>query len=199
MADIKAPFGSSYRNMQAEVKEVFDNYETLFPALKGKQLELAGFFWFQGYNDKFGDSEHPGPQRYLALDFTSLAAFPTISLAFAATKDLSFGVGFVWGGLLDPCVAIRREGILINGCCSGVHCTAVAECTLSAELNIVYCIITQAAAVIGSPLCMHKTGSSDVFRLYSLQLTARFLDIECALVVQGEGDYRDQGDGQNHG
>jgi len=55
MEDIKAPFGSSYRNMMAEVKDVFDNYETMFPALKGRKLELAGFFWFQGFNDKFGD------------------------------------------------------------------------------------------------------------------------------------------------
>ncbi len=55
MEDVKAPFGSSYRNMMAEVKKVLDDYETMFPALKGKKLELAGFFWFQGFNDKFGD------------------------------------------------------------------------------------------------------------------------------------------------
>lgn len=55
MEDVKAPFGSSYRKMMAEVKEVLDDYEKMFPALKGKKLELAGFFWFQGFNDKFGD------------------------------------------------------------------------------------------------------------------------------------------------
>ena len=55
MEDIKKPYGSSYRNMMAEVKDVFDNYETTFPALKGKKLELAGFVWFQGFNDMFGD------------------------------------------------------------------------------------------------------------------------------------------------
>jgi len=53
--DVKAPFGSSYRNMMTEVEEVFDDYETMFPTLKGKKLQLAGFFWFQGFNDKFGD------------------------------------------------------------------------------------------------------------------------------------------------
>jgi hypothetical protein len=55
MDDVKAPFGSSYRNMLAEVEEVFDGYEAMFPSLKGKKLEVAGFFWFQGFNDKFGD------------------------------------------------------------------------------------------------------------------------------------------------
>ena len=67
------------------------------------------------------------------------------------------------------------------------------------SLNIGYFIITQAAAVIGSPLCMRQPGSGDMFSLHSLQLAARFLDIERALVVQGEGDYRNQRDGQYHG
>lgn len=55
MDDIKAPYGMSYRNMHKEVEETFANYETLFPALKGKKLEIAGFVWFQGFNDMFGD------------------------------------------------------------------------------------------------------------------------------------------------
>lgn len=54
MDDIKTPYGLSYRNMLAEVQETFDNYETMFPALKGKKLELAGFVWFQGWNDQYG-------------------------------------------------------------------------------------------------------------------------------------------------
>jgi len=63
MDDIKKPYGSSYRNMMAEVKEVFDNYETMFPALKGKKLEAAGFVWFQGWNDMYGEL---GPGEYEA-------------------------------------------------------------------------------------------------------------------------------------
>ena len=57
MADIKKVYGSSYRNMMAEVKDVQDNYATLFPALKGKTLELAGFVWFQGWNDQYRGAE----------------------------------------------------------------------------------------------------------------------------------------------
>ena len=57
MDDIKQPYGSSYRNMLAEVKETFDNCETLFPALKGRKLEVAGFVWFQGWNDQYGGAE----------------------------------------------------------------------------------------------------------------------------------------------
>lgn len=55
--DIKKPYGASYRAMLAEVDDVRKNYETLFPALKGKKLELAGFVWFQGWNDQYGGAE----------------------------------------------------------------------------------------------------------------------------------------------
>jgi len=61
MADIKAPYGSSYKNMLKEIEDTFANYETLFPALKGKNLEIAGFVWFQGFNDMFGDH---APKQY---------------------------------------------------------------------------------------------------------------------------------------
>ncbi|MCB9882599.1 MAG: sialate O-acetylesterase [Planctomycetes bacterium] len=62
MEDIREPYGRSYRNMLAEVKQVQETYETMFPALAGKQLELAGFVWFQGWNDQYGGAE----QRYEA-------------------------------------------------------------------------------------------------------------------------------------
>jgi alpha-galactosidase len=57
MDDITKPYGLSYRNMLAEVKDVMTNSGTLFPALKGKPLELAGFVWFQGWNDMYNGAE----------------------------------------------------------------------------------------------------------------------------------------------
>ena len=54
MAEIKSKYGESYRNMLKEVKDTFANYETLFPELQGKKLEIAGFVWFQGWNDQYG-------------------------------------------------------------------------------------------------------------------------------------------------
>lgn len=61
MEDIKEPYGKSYRNMLAEVNDVFANYETMFPQLEGKTLEVAGFVWLQGWNDMFGEL---GPAEY---------------------------------------------------------------------------------------------------------------------------------------
>jgi len=43
--------------MMAEVKDVMENCETLFPGLKGKKLQFAGFVWFQGWNDMYGGAE----------------------------------------------------------------------------------------------------------------------------------------------
>src|SRR4029077_5929790 len=54
MDDIKKGYGVSYRNMMAEVRNVRENYAAIFPQLKGKTLEIAGFVWFQGWNDQYG-------------------------------------------------------------------------------------------------------------------------------------------------
>jgi hypothetical protein len=55
MDDLKKQYGASYRNMMAEVQDVMANYAKLFPALKGeRKLEVAGFVWFQGWNDQYG-------------------------------------------------------------------------------------------------------------------------------------------------
>jgi len=51
MDDIKSKYGFAYRDMLGEIRRVQANYQKLFPQLKGKQLELSGFIWFQGWND----------------------------------------------------------------------------------------------------------------------------------------------------
>jgi Carbohydrate esterase, sialic acid-specific acetylesterase len=69
MDDIKKPYGSSYRDMMAEVKNVMDNFATLFPALKGRKLELAGFVWFQGWNDQYGaENEYESNMKHFIKD-----------------------------------------------------------------------------------------------------------------------------------
>ncbi len=49
--DVRSSYGKSYRDMLEEIARVRENYEELFPKLRGKELELAGFVWFQGWND----------------------------------------------------------------------------------------------------------------------------------------------------
>ena len=69
MDDIKGVYGLSYRNMLGEVNKTLDNYETLFPALKGKKLEIAGFVWFQGWNDQYGaQDEYASNMKHFIKD-----------------------------------------------------------------------------------------------------------------------------------
>jgi alpha-galactosidase len=86
MDDIKKDYGSSYRNMLAEVKETFDNYETMFPALKGKKLELTGFVWFQGWNDQYGgaEKEYASNMKHFIKDVRKDLGAPHLPFVIAA-------------------------------------------------------------------------------------------------------------------
>jgi len=86
MEDIKKPYGSSYRNMLAEVKETSDNYETMFPELKGKQLEMAGLVWFQGWNDMYGgaENEYTSNMKHFIKDVRKDLHAPNLPFVIAA-------------------------------------------------------------------------------------------------------------------
>lgn len=87
MEDIKEPYGSSYRNMMQEVKDSFANYETMFPSLKGKKLEIAGFVWFQGFNDMFGDhaaAEYAANMKHFIDDVRKDLDNPKLPFVIAA-------------------------------------------------------------------------------------------------------------------
>jgi len=51
MDEFKAIFGSRYRQILTEVKEVLSNLKENFPGYRGQGYEIAGFFWHQGWND----------------------------------------------------------------------------------------------------------------------------------------------------
>lgn len=52
LEDAKALYGTSYREMVQEVHQTLEGLGELFPQFEGKRYELAGFIWFQGWNDK---------------------------------------------------------------------------------------------------------------------------------------------------
>lgn len=51
LADIKKPFGASYRAMLEEIHGTLSNLKSLFPEYGNQGYEIAGFVWFQGWND----------------------------------------------------------------------------------------------------------------------------------------------------
>ncbi len=48
-------FGHYYRLMLASVDDTLKNLKAYAPNYSGQGYEIAGFVWFQGYNDKFSD------------------------------------------------------------------------------------------------------------------------------------------------
>ena len=85
MDDIKASYGSSYRNILAEVKDVSGNYATIFPELKGRKLELAGFVWFQGWNDQYGgEDEYASNLKHFITDIRKDLNAPELPFVIAA-------------------------------------------------------------------------------------------------------------------
>ena len=51
LEDVKKPFGASYRAMLAEVRATLADLKGNFPDYANQGYELAGFVWFQGWND----------------------------------------------------------------------------------------------------------------------------------------------------
>jgi alpha-galactosidase len=83
--DIKQPYGSSYRNILGEVRETYDHYETMFPSLQGKKLELAGLVWFQGWNDQYGgQDEYEANLQHFIKDIRKDLKAPQLPVVIAA-------------------------------------------------------------------------------------------------------------------
>ncbi|MFC1806461.1 sialate O-acetylesterase [Planctomycetota bacterium] len=51
--DVKAGYGKCYRDMMTEVDTCLKELKTRFPDYEGQGYEIAGFVWFQGWNDMF--------------------------------------------------------------------------------------------------------------------------------------------------
>lgn len=99
MEKIKEGYGSSYRNMMSEVKRVLAGMDSLFPALRGGKPEMAGFFWFQGFNDQFGNDaprEYEANMKHFINDVRKDLNAPDMPFVIA-------GIGtFGWNGTSKP-------------------------------------------------------------------------------------------------
>ena len=94
LEDIKQGYGRSYRNMLAEVAATLASKDELFPSLKGKQPELAGFVWFQGWNDMYNgaETEYASNMRHFIQDVRRDLGAP----------DLPFVIGLMGQNMSKP-------------------------------------------------------------------------------------------------
>ena len=100
-ADIEAPFGASYRAMLEEVRTTLSGLKEHFPELEGRRPELAGFIWFQGWNDMISE-------EYTAEYTSNLAHFIHDVRRDFATPALPFVVGQMGVDGAQPGDGIRR-------------------------------------------------------------------------------------------
>ncbi len=57
MDDLKARYGHFYREMMAHIRDTLAEMGERFPELEGRDYDLSGFVWFQGWNDQYNDYE----------------------------------------------------------------------------------------------------------------------------------------------
>ncbi|MFK7852218.1 MAG: sialate O-acetylesterase [Akkermansiaceae bacterium] len=94
LEDIKNGYGVSYRAMMEEIDRVLGSLDSLFPSLKDKTPEIAGFFWFQGFNDQFGDhapGAYESNMKHFIEDVRKDLKTPDLPFVIGAIG--TFGVG----------------------------------------------------------------------------------------------------------
>lgn len=85
MDDIKKSYGPLYRQILADYKAVTENADTLFPELKGRKPELAGFVWFQGWNDQYGgQDEYAANLKHFIKDMRKDLGSPNLPFVIVA-------------------------------------------------------------------------------------------------------------------
>lgn len=85
MDDIRKDYGTSYREMMAEVRAVMKDPGAVFPELAGATPELAGFVWFQGWNDQYGaENEYASNLKHLINDVRRDLQAPALPVVIAA-------------------------------------------------------------------------------------------------------------------
>jgi alpha-galactosidase len=101
LADVKESFGASYRAMLEEVNDTLSDLKRHFPEYAGQGYDLAGFVWFQGWNDMISP-------EYTAEYATNLAHFIRDVRKDLKVAKLPFVIGQMGIGGLSPDPAVKR-------------------------------------------------------------------------------------------
>ncbi len=85
MDDIKKTYGVLYRQILADYQRLAENADTWFTELKGRKPELAGFVWFQGWNDQYGgQDEYASNLKHFIKDMRKDLGVPNLPFVIVA-------------------------------------------------------------------------------------------------------------------
>lgn len=99
--DVKVTFGASYRAMLTEINDTLAHLKTYFPSYAGQGYDIAGFVWFQGWNDMID-------ARYTAEYTRNLIHFIDDVRRDLKSPGLPFVIGQMGVDGLQPGPGIQR-------------------------------------------------------------------------------------------
>jgi len=85
-------YGYFYRLMMTEIKTTLSEIKTRFPKYDGRGYEIAGFVWFQGWNDMYGDfpGEYAKNMENLIRDVRKELGVPDLPVAIGVMGQNGF-------------------------------------------------------------------------------------------------------------
>ncbi|MBE86935.1 MAG: sialate O-acetylesterase [Verrucomicrobiales bacterium] len=85
-------YGHFYRLMMTEIKTTLSEIKTRFPEYDGRGYEIAGFVWFQGWNDMYGDfpGEYAKNMENLIRDVRKELGVPDLPVAIGVMGQNGF-------------------------------------------------------------------------------------------------------------
>ncbi|MAB60603.1 MAG: sialate O-acetylesterase [Verrucomicrobiales bacterium] len=85
-------YGYFYRLMMTEIKTTLSEIKTRFPEYDGRGYEIAGFVWFQGWNDMYGDfpGEYAKNMENLIRDVRKELGVPDLPVAIGVMGQNGF-------------------------------------------------------------------------------------------------------------
>ena len=85
-------YGYFYRLMMTEIKTTLSEIKSRFPEYDGRGYEIAGFVWFQGWNDMYGDfpGEYAKNMENLIRDVRKELGVPDLPVAIGVMGQNGF-------------------------------------------------------------------------------------------------------------
>ena len=86
--------GKYYREMLVLTRDALARFDELFPTLKGRGQEIAGFAWHQGWNDRISDpfnAEYASNFAHFVRDVRRELNLPSLPFVIAETGMSGFG------------------------------------------------------------------------------------------------------------
>jgi hypothetical protein len=109
--------GPYYNEMMEIVEYVTENLDTEFPDLGTAEFEIAGFAWFQGWNDAASDdflNEYESNLHHLVNDVRNDLGDPDLPVVIASAGQGGYETHGGWMQDIQEIVAVAQENVACN-------------------------------------------------------------------------------------